>query len=86
MNEWQSIETAPKDGTRVLVSHNAYGKKHVTTACLSHDATIWDDDDVLTRDAVPHWVVFECDDYYYSQHLIGDEAPTHWMPLPEPPA
>jgi hypothetical protein len=60
--EWQPIETAPKDGTRVLVW--------------------WE-----------HWSAYPVVSYFkhgrWNGEIAcseGDEQPTHWQPLPEPPA
>jgi hypothetical protein len=76
MSEWQPIETAPKDGTRVIV---AFRNNCVTIARWS-DACAFE-----SNDEGPHWVEWECDDHFYSSHLTGPNEPTHWMPLPEPP-
>ena len=64
---WKDIETAPKDGTRVLV----FSGDWIAIAYWKSDAQIW--------------CVWDCEDYFPSVHLVGDDAPTHWMPLPEPP-
>jgi hypothetical protein len=64
---WRPIETAPRDGTPVLV----YG---------------WRDPafrGVVARYPLggSHWVVT-----WNGDALRGEEAPTHWMPLPPSPA
>ena len=70
MSEWQPIETAPKDGTKVLAAHfgdkssNWYGRMAVD---FYHDAA--------AGDAFTGWGAFN------SRHWPA----THWMPLPEPP-
>jgi hypothetical protein len=70
---WQQIETAPKDGTRVLLAVNG--------AVLIGR---WSDDAALGRcESGPAWQIFECDDCWYSW---AEDAPSHWMPLPDPPA
>lgn len=66
MSAWQPIESAPKDGTRVLI----YQGGHVYIAW-------WDE-----KDWTGVWVIFDCDDSFYS--LTADH-PTHWLPLPDPP-
>lgn len=60
MSEWQTIETAPKDGNEFLA-----------LVLDEHHIMVWDLDE-------QDW--FEAN----SQSIIG--VPTHWMPLPEPPA
>jgi hypothetical protein len=63
---WQSIITAPRDGSWIL----AYWNKHQGSMfLLRYDVVRW-----IEADSA--W----CDD-------DGNElnAPTHWMPLPDPP-
>lgn len=69
---WQPIETAPKDGTRVLIS-------------CDHGEFIayWSDNASLERcHRGPAWQIFDCEDCWYSWAV---EEPTHWMPLPKSP-
>ena len=70
MSDWQPIATAPKDGTRVLLD--------------------WTDE---TGRQVPiqagFWHVREnawCDTHHPLHGQGAHQQPTHWMPLPEPPA
>jgi hypothetical protein len=73
---WRPIESAPKDGTRVLV----YGPRGVLIAWWNTEPTVWE------RSPRACWSVFTPDDFFYSVHLVEDrEKPTHWMPLPEGP-
>lgn len=58
MNNWQPIETAPKDGTWVLAAHASSGDMFIV--CWRGIGWINDD--------------------------MGECWPTHWQPLPEPPA
>jgi hypothetical protein len=77
MSEWQPIETAPKDGTEIIVFHPEGG---VCAAFCPGDDFDW-----------------HCMDG--SNTIVGSRSgrsipsmtsfihpPTHWMPLPEPPA
>ena len=74
MNEWQPIETAPKDGTWILLSGGNidYG---------------WDNGErppaVVGQYVLFHrkgsWQFAWYDGGYYGEY----ENPTHWMPLPE---
>lgn len=68
---WQPIETAPKDGTPVLLYRE----------CAGWSVRGWG-----------YWVDVKGIDGWVS-HGFGDPPgnlglghPTHWMPLPEPPA
>lgn len=73
MSEWQPIETAPKDGTKILVAC-AYGGVEISEWCelerfhWEHvDGNLW------------RKVEEEPSCFWNSNH------PTHWMPLPPPP-
>lgn len=69
MSEWQSIETAPKDGTRIL----AYG-----VIGLEQNAGI----STVKWDWPGEWHADPCEASEYSPEKC---SLTHWMPLPEPP-
>lgn len=79
---WEPIETAPKDGTRVLL------KTH-TGVHLGYwaDAPVQTDGKQEKDSSYFHWVSFVCPDYYYSVHLIDDEyeegEPFQWMHIPK---
>lgn len=71
---WRPIETAPKDGTRLLLCN------------ASHDSVevgFWDKGFYWTsRNGFDgEWTNGYCDEYERDVVL----KPTHWMPLPEPP-
>lgn len=80
MSEWQPIETAPKDGTEVLIGggffdwDGSYGEDvphtGVTIASWQY------------RHGAKQWRGNACggyDEYYWYN-------PTHWMPLPKSPS
>lgn len=78
--KWQTIETAPKDGTRVLIVNDegeidiaGYVEEWTWKKVFVRKAT---DGDVYktVQDEVGYW---DTDNAY---------CPTHWMPLPKPPA
>lgn len=68
--EWQPIETAPKDGTEILL-YDGFGLQ----VCR------YGFDSVHNR--VKLWVYGDTLDQYNTRLDMAD--PTHWMPLPEPP-
>lgn len=70
--KWQPIETAPKDGTRVLIC-DAHGQINIAHWAEEFDA--------LDHGLINAWVIYDCDDYYYS---LWVKYPAHWMPLPQP--
>lgn len=64
--QWRPIETAPKDGTWVLLWFDA--DEYAVSGAWMRPG----------RDYIAHWCAF-------GRWTPGD-APTHWMPLPAPPA
>lgn len=82
MNAWQPIETAPKDGTAVLVMRDNWpGTEtgHAETCCghNTYVAEFWDDEGEHGE-----WICY--------MSMVREPAcpvtPTHWMPLPLPPS
>ena len=80
MTEWQTIKTAPKDGTRILIFGTYQWEDYkdrrekgiVTVYWEKYD--IWDNKSVKGR-----WRLISTNPYTdYAQ-------PTHWMPLPGRP-
>lgn len=71
---WRPIETAPKDGTVILVAITGGRRDTIVTAYWEPDTKEW-------------WLAnTDYDDYFASciaEIMIGEV--THWMPLPEPP-
>lgn len=81
LRTWQPIETAPKDGTDILVHDNdapglPTGRADACWAGNTAVAAWWSDDS-----SIGHWVCY--------MDRVSDPdlhfTPTHWMPLPEPP-
>jgi hypothetical protein len=93
MVDWQPIETAPKDGTPILLwaarqrvdscgAFSDFNDPHVHVAA-------WVDEPFSAAGLPPgHWegdaVTLECggEDTWTAAIYL---APTHWMPLPQPP-
>ncbi len=76
-NEWRGIDSAPKDGTRVLAYFPTYGwctaRFHSYTrpdGSLAY--AYWANDPDNSRE-----------EHYFSGD--GEDKPTAWMPLPQPP-
>jgi hypothetical protein len=65
--EWQSIESAPKDGTAVLL----FAADGICVGLFRADEWVISQGDYVPREAGDAFWVGE---------------PSHWMPLPEPPA
>ena len=65
--EWQPIETAPKNGTDILVMTGE--TMHVVRWINIHGD-------------FDYWAV---DDNKHGPFTLRGKAPTHWLPLPEPP-
>lgn len=73
MSEWQPIETAPKDGTTVLLYREVVPFKVVGYGR-------WED--VL---GISGWISYGFHRGGGDASNLGLAAPTHWMPLPAPP-
>lgn len=77
MTDWQSIETAPRDGTWVLAYFN--------------DPVIGEEFEAVVRYTLPNGTGGQYGDFvwetpdsrcgYYAERVF-----THWMPLPPPPS
>ena len=76
--DWQPIETAPKDGTRVLLSGDGI---------VGFGAWVKDVGKTLVADPdKPYWEPY--DNSYWDIDFTNDKdwfLAAHWMPLPEPP-
>lgn len=75
MSGWQPIETAPKDGSEILVYGGHYdsdlnSKPDEEESGVSH---VW---------ASKSEAFSICGSCYYGAYILN---PTHWMPLPPPP-
>lgn len=71
LHGWQPIETAPKDGTLILV----YGK-----------GEYWAGQAVVAwSDFMEEWLGTIGDAAGWARIFHGDTQPTDWQPLPEPP-
>lgn len=85
-NEWQPIETAPKDGTIILVFYkNELGKGRITRASWFglDEIESWEDPDQSEPDWYERSEVYEELEDGMISPVLGE--PTHWMPLPKAP-
>ena len=69
--KWQPIETAPKDGTSILVC--------IARLLDSHKVVFWNEEAVADEHGLFSWEIEDTDTAYH------ENAFTHWMPLPDPP-
>lgn len=79
--DWQPIETAPKDGTVVLIYQ---GKEECCCATAKYVDTSHKELEVVGqkgKKVISEWVEYTSG--YWDADGFYD--PTHWMPLPEPP-
>lgn len=72
-NEWQPIETAPRDGSEILIWSHAFSGTVVIVR--------WDDDRHANK-PIPRWVTR---DPVFGRRAFVDRQPTRWMPLPAAP-
>jgi hypothetical protein len=70
MAEWQPIETAPKDGTEILLGNSTWVDLGYWAVNLNGEGG-----EGWTCEVVQSWGMEE---YAYCK-------PTHWQPAPEPP-
>lgn len=73
--EWRSIETAPRDGTKILVYRPLAAKTQDEPICVKR-STPGD------RGCWPATIPEGCDGKNFTD---GYCYATHWMPLPSPP-
>lgn len=80
MADWQLIETAPKDGTRVLVFVPG---ELMTGAYPNYDRGVLS---ARFEPEIGQWVVGGELWHDEALHLSDRHQPTHWMPTPRPPS
>lgn len=92
--KWQPIETAPRDGTHILIRYYKGGKNSRTHVTGVHVVT----EGYFAPKFIPSWAE-QSETYFqgnewrdYLDRLIVQEhskvkknIPTHWMPLPPDP-
>lgn len=72
VREWQPIDTAPKDGTNIILCCNFDDRIELTIARWC--------DNPAPAGPFGRFMWREMQD-----STIAEQVPTHWMPLPEPP-
>jgi hypothetical protein len=93
MGEWQPIETAPKDGTPILLWRKPSGHPSVKWATIIPAAWVCfvDEDEIEEGFATPDEPFFDAYSRDAYQAAMNDDdhylvtSATHWMPLPDPP-
>jgi len=86
MSEWKPIETAPKDGTDIILGAPAQeyqGNPTEPRSTIGHWATdeecqVYAGDVGECEYVEPYWVSWD-------GGFAAENPPTHWMPLPKPP-
>lgn len=74
LQTWQPIETAPKDGTTILVFKR-------TEPCWSViGLAFW-----ISEHGITGWMSYGIPQHSEEPNTLGLAHPTHWMPLPLPP-
>lgn len=84
--QWQPIETAPKDGSKLILSYINRNDmpRTVMARWLTDDEAAETDADGVGLEG--GW--YECIDNWddYTEVAIHEGEPTHWMPLPAAPS
>lgn len=70
--EWQPIDTAPKDGTFIILGGGMWGDEELAAAKRV----------MIARWLNDEWMVCVAEGGYSCFPIIG---PTHWMPVPQQP-
>ena len=66
--EWQAIDTAPMDGSHMLLQFPTLG---VVYGCYDNEGTAdW-------------WIIRPRDEAWWSPYMKQEESPLLWMPMPE---
>ena len=74
--DWQPIETAPRDGTPILIFDPTKSSHDQIDGLRFDDA----------RYAIGYWRVWkENGEWMWGNRNSAYNSPTHWMPLPDPP-
>jgi hypothetical protein len=78
---WQTMETAPKDGTRVLLTDGRFltAGHYAAVPRFNMAARWWTDNPVAFREEDEQGVNY---DHFFDEWV---REPTHWQPLPAPP-
>jgi len=71
--KWRPIETAPKDGTKILVFCHWLGVCGPATWC----------EDQFAKNPRPFWTHWGT--HVWGVSRVRGDQPTHWMPLPSAP-
>jgi hypothetical protein len=75
LSQWLPMNTAPRDGTRILVAFARNIGVHAVT---------WEDPE--DRDGYPIWCVDDLKFGPYALRRYVDDDVLGWQPLPEPPS
>lgn len=86
MSEWQPIESAPRDGRKIILFYINRAKRGRTVFASWLTEERANDIDAEGVDLGEGW--YERIDNWpdYTHIAIHEGEPTHWMPLPPPPA
>ena len=95
--EWKPIETAPRDGTRILLywpnyayNWNEDGEPLLTIGWWKQNGRL---SPTMYPEHADHFIEHRQSEWYFADNdemddyglSVPEHAPTHWMPLPPPP-
>lgn len=73
---WKTIDSAPRDGTRVLLFCADYDPPFFVGQFM------WTE---LPTDHEDYWAGWSFSEELIANHADTEPEPSHWQPLPEPP-
>ncbi|PXV60675.1 hypothetical protein SAMN04487785_102403 [Dyella jiangningensis] len=82
---WQPIETAPRDGTEIIVGFDC------ATQWIVHMAFYRSESEIREMEGIGDWSMEDVGWWSYTLTSVGQErldgyrTPTHWIPLPKVP-
>ncbi|WP_419792501.1 hypothetical protein [Pseudomonas citronellolis] len=83
MSEWQPIDTAPRDGTEIILRRGARVSSGAwiewSKSAAEHHSTTGEYLGQVEYDSGTCWSSWD-------GGFTEDEPPTHWQPLPAPPS
>lgn len=86
MSTWQPIETAPKNGSRIIIAwqlEQGTGEWEQRMAFWDPSHSLQWNKETETNEIIGAWTDDAVESWWYEE--TKEYHPTHWMPCPTPP-